>query len=390
MASVLVSPAAMPLGRGSRGPRPGRWSWVMAIRWRATLSWRLPPRFRRWRVVVARPDRHRGGAVVAGEGRLRAEAADARRLADELGGGERAAAGRASRRRGERRPRGGRSRARGASMVGVSSRIRATRSRAMRATAPASPASAGLERRRGRGRGRAPRAAGSSPGVSSWRCQRRRFWARVRSATRSSRWSTRRRTSRSGPSSVRDRQVRLAQRRPGDRERVDRVALAGLARRAAGPGHELGRDPHDRLAGAQRSASRRRDRWRQSSSAQRRSGHRRGPATQLEVPRRGRPDGLLGELAARARRRPPRCASACADRPRSSPCPRLLPSRGDDAEDRSADTPESGRSHAPIKSRRPVRRVRRPAHRMQATPTGRAPSLGAKPSDATEGDTQAG
>ena len=52
-----------------------------------------------------------------------------------------------------------------------------------------------------------------------------------------------------GPVEGRDRQVRFAERRSGDRERVDRIALAGLAARAASAGHELGRDPDDGLAG---------------------------------------------------------------------------------------------------------------------------------------------
>jgi hypothetical protein len=38
-------------------------------------------------------------------------------------------------------------------------------------------------------------------------------------------------------------------------------------------------------------------------------------------------------------------------------------------EDRSADTPELGRSHAPVKSRRPVQYVRRPAEHIVATHT---------------------
>ena len=44
-----------------------------------------------------------------------------------------------------------------------------------------------------------------------------------------------------------DRQVRLAQGRSGDSERVDGVALAGLAATAAGASHELGRHAHDGL-----------------------------------------------------------------------------------------------------------------------------------------------
>ena len=51
-----------------------------------------------------------------------------------------------------------------------------------------------------------------------------------------------------------DRQVGLAQGRAGDREGVDGIALAGLAADAAGPGHELGRHPHDALARGQQVA----------------------------------------------------------------------------------------------------------------------------------------
>ena len=43
----------------------------------------------------------------------------------------------------------------------------------------------------------------------------------------------------------------LAQRRPGDRQRVDRVALAPLAGAPAGAGHQGRRDPHDPLAAGQ-------------------------------------------------------------------------------------------------------------------------------------------
>jgi SAM-dependent methyltransferase/antitoxin (DNA-binding transcriptional repressor) of toxin-antitoxin stability system len=48
-----------------------------------------------------------------------------------------------------------------------------------------------------------------------------------------------------------DRQIRLAQRGPRHGGGVDRIALARLACRAAGTGHQLGRNPHHRLAGAQ-------------------------------------------------------------------------------------------------------------------------------------------
>ena len=48
-----------------------------------------------------------------------------------------------------------------------------------------------------------------------------------------------------------DRQVRVREGRAGDRERIDRVALARLAHRATEPRHELGRHAHDRLARAE-------------------------------------------------------------------------------------------------------------------------------------------
>ena len=135
----------------------------------------------------------------------------------------------------------------------VSSRMRATSSRAMRATVPGRSASRASRPSRtpprSSARPRAPRRASARGGASAGGCS-----MRVRSATRSSRWSTSRRTSRSGPSSSGDRQVGLAQGRPGDRERVDRVALAGLAPRAAGPGHQLGRRPAPPLARAQQVA----------------------------------------------------------------------------------------------------------------------------------------
>ena len=51
---------------------------------------------------VARPDRYRRRAIVAGERLLGAEAADPGRLADDLGGGQRSAAGQAEQGRRER------------------------------------------------------------------------------------------------------------------------------------------------------------------------------------------------------------------------------------------------------------------------------------------------
>ena len=50
------------------------------------------------------------------------------------------------------------------------------------------------------------------------------------------------------------RQLRFPQRRPGHRQRVDRIRLAVAAAGGAGVGHELGRDPHDLLAGTEQVA----------------------------------------------------------------------------------------------------------------------------------------
>jgi hypothetical protein len=50
------------------------------------------------------------------------------------------------------------------------------------------------------------------------------------------------------------RQLRFPQRRPRHRQRVDRIRLAIGAAGGAGVGDELGRDPHDLLAGTEQIA----------------------------------------------------------------------------------------------------------------------------------------
>jgi hypothetical protein len=52
------------------------------------------------------------------------------------------------------------------------------------------------------------------------------------------------------------REVRVTQRRVGDREGVDAIGLARGAGGATGAGHDLGRDPNDRLARAIRKRAR--------------------------------------------------------------------------------------------------------------------------------------
>ena len=173
---------------------------------------------------------------------------------------------------------------------------------------------------------------------------------------------------------------------PGDRQ--DRIALAWFPGGAAGPGHQLGRHPDDALAGAHEVTL---ERPRQVAAV-------------LERDRPLRPSAEpAAELEMAGRWHPPSSRRACVPVPstatrvwlrlcRSAPMTtisRVSSQPGVTAEDRSTDTPEWGRCHAPMKSRRPVRRVRRPAQRMQATPTRRAPMLRAKPSDTGESDTHA-
>ena len=112
-----------------------------------------------------------------------------------------------------------------------------------------------------------------------------------------------------------DRQVGLAQGRPGDREGVDGVALAGLPDRAAGTGHELGRDAHDGLAGAR--AGRARGGGTGGGSPRAPSaapGSRPAQASGARGARRRRRHRPLGELAAVLVDGHDRVRRACADR----------------------------------------------------------------------------
>ena len=141
---------------------------------------------------------------------------------------------------------------------------------------------------------------------------------RVRSATRSSRWSSKRRISRSRrPVRARGR-CRLAQRRPCDRERVDRSDLPRCTRRASRAGHELGRYAHDRLAACEEQPLER-DRHVPAVlegeaalvSERARPVHEAFVATP-----RARYGQLVDERSPSWPRRQRRCVSACADRSR--------------------------------------------------------------------------
>ena len=184
----------------------------------------------------------------------------------------------------------------------------------------------------------------------------------------------------------RDRQVGLAEDRLGDGIRIDRVALAGLAHRAADTGHELGRHPDDRFARPEEvdfQAAGEVAAVLERPAALRETGR---PAAELEMPVRIRPDRLLAEPAAGLAHRHDRVPALVQIRSQDDHV--RVSSSLEVTEDRSVDTAELGRSHAPIKSRRPVCRVSGPAQAMEATPWGRATMVRAKPGDAAEGDTQ--
>ena len=278
---------------------------------------------------VARPDGDRCGAVVQGEGRLRPEAADAGGLADDLGRRQGPAAGQRQEGRRQLRRRVGsisRSRSR---MAWLSSMIRASRSRAKRATGSVRSASA------------APSAA----------------WTAARPSER-------------GPGSgtaeldEEPAQALLVTGPLADEvlAMVDEQAHLALgaveARRPAGPAHAGRRGPRPgRRSGRScpapaRSGGHRPSAWastrttaspaRTSSASSRR---RQVPAV-LEAPRPLRPlrppsDAARGgprrsrrsssrRAGGRSRRSRPRCDSACANPHPGRPCPCLLLVRGDD------------------------------------------------------------
>ena len=365
MASVLVSPWARRCSRYVL-PGPSRWSWVIAIRWRATLSWRLPVRLRRWRSVL--PDQTGSGA----EPLWRAKAALERKrptpggLADELGRRQWATADEGQERRGELRDqtrdlalevvdRRGQRRGSGQRARGRSDR---------RSRVPRRDRARGRPGRRpGRGRGRPARRQGRARGGAS--------------AGGSGPESARRRGPRDGrpaggppdrghralpPAGPR---ARPPGRRPGrrsDRSCRVRGSSGGLRPSAwAGPG----RRPRRRRS---RSVDRRRERWRQSSRAHERSGNRPAQRTSSRWPALVVRDGLLGELAAGPVRRDGGVCALVRIDADDDHVLRCLLIRGD-APDRPVDTPEWGRlpRSYEVTPVGPIH-VRRPAVPMEATP----------------------
>lgn len=101
-----------------------------------------------------------------------------------------------------------------------------------------------------------------------------------------------------GPVEAGGRQIRLAEGGAGHAERVDRVALAALACRAPGAGHELGRHAHHPLSSAQQVGLKA---ARQVAAVLQRPAPLRplpGPAQEREVAGRGGHRGALAELPA--------------------------------------------------------------------------------------------
>lgn len=163
-----------------------------------------------------------------------------------------------------------------------------------------------------------------------------------------------------------DRQVALSKRGSSDREGVDRIALAKLARRASRAGHELRWHTDDPLAGPDEISFQTTGEMTAVLERERPLPPAASPAEELEMTLGRRRHGLFGEFAAVAVDGHDGVRSLVRIGP-GRPCACLLLTGADD-EDRSADTPEWGRSHAPIKSRWPVRHVRRQANEIEATP----------------------
>jgi hypothetical protein len=159
-----------------------------------------------------------------------------------------------------------------------------------------------------------------------------------------------------GPVEPCDRQVGLSERRASDRERVDRIALAGLPGTPSRTRHQLGWDPHDRLAGDHEIGLEPPAEVPAVLERPAPVGPADGPASQLEMPLARGGDGLLVELAPGLVDHHDRVAPLVQICAQDDHVP-VSSSYEVTNEDRSADTPEWGRCHAPIKSRRPVRRA---------------------------------
>ena len=202
----------------------------MAMRWRTRLSCRLPPRLRRWRSEL--PDQTGIGAVPL----WRAKAAQERnrrtlrpfrrwllRRRECRSPADRVSWERALARRARRCCAPG---------------LRSDRCQITDSGGSSSAGNLGDHRRAWLWQGppggshmlarSSDRAAGSNAGRELAEVPAQAIFIAVRSFTRSSRWSTSRRSSRSGPSRRATGRFCSAQRHPGDGEGVDRIALAGF------------------------------------------------------------------------------------------------------------------------------------------------------------------
>src|SRR4051812_11643394 len=219
------------------------------MRWMAVLSWRLPPRSSRWRLVL--PELTGIGATPAARASL---ASVAKRPAPAISPSNLAAVsgpkpGSASNCGATSATRSAISASRSLAAA-VSSRRRRSSSRAIRTRAVCSA----------RARRRAIRVdpffenralVGSlSSGQRSCRCQSKSLLSATRLRDQSFSVIDQQPDVELDAGQLRRRQPvqAFAQRRPGDRERVDAVGLAALAAAAASFAHELGRHSDDALA----------------------------------------------------------------------------------------------------------------------------------------------
>ena len=155
---------------------------------------------------------------------------------------------------------------------------------------------------------------------------------------------------------LRPRQIRLAQRRPGDGQCVDRIGLAPGPRARPGPGHQLRRHPHHRPP--RRPAAPAPGGWRRAGSPPRQT-----PLSSANSRRAQRSSCRCPASVARTVNGCAQLPAHLIDRDRAVGLlvdvdpnhdhhegVSSLPEKG--RLGRPADTPQWGRSHAPIKSRR--------------------------------------
>ena len=315
----------------------GRAPWVIAMRWRAQLSWRLPPRSRRWRWCL--PELAWSGATPP----WRASCASVRKRSigpiseSSFAAVEGAAAGELEQRRRESL------RQRLQFAVELDDRAGQRAAAAERGRGRCAPAStvrggrAGARRGRARPHGRAHRAAREVSGRAGAGASAAVAGSGAARATRSSRWSTSSFSSRSvsspgrGPSRCGSRSAARATASASIGSDLPRVRPRAPLRRG-----QLRRHPHQLFAGSEQ---------RPLECARHAAGNPRPPTAaprQASAPTRrhcvvDRTDVLI-ERRAQLRRRRPRSASACVRPPR----PRSLTSPPtDDGGDRRADRPHS-------------------------------------------------